>query len=105
MSKYPVDAAYENKLEYANLAFFGYFVVEISLRLLAQGFNHFFQDRYNWFDLSVVVISAVDIIFNYSGINSESGSGAITALRIFRLSRIFNVGKVWKDFHDLMSAI
>ncbi len=37
--------------------------------------------------------------------NSETGSGAITALRIFRLSRILNVGKIWKDFKDLMSAI
>jgi voltage-gated sodium channel type II alpha len=92
-------------LEYANLAFFGYFVVEIILRLLGQGFHHYFMDRYNWFDISVVIISAIDIIFSYSGLNSESGSGAITALRIFRLSRIFSVGKIWKDFQDLMSAI
>lgn len=105
MSKYPINESYENNLEYANLAFFGYFVLEIILRLLGQGFHHYFMDRYNWFDLSVVVISAIDIIFNYSGINSESGSGAITALRVFRLSRIFAVGKIWKDFQDLMSAI
>jgi hypothetical protein len=34
MSKYPINESYENNLEYANLAFFGYFVLEIILRLL-----------------------------------------------------------------------
>jgi hypothetical protein len=82
----------------SNLAFFGYFVFEISLRLIGQGFHHYFRETYNWFDLTVVIISAIDIILNYSGVNSDSGSGAITALRIIRLSRIFNVGKFWKDF-------
>jgi hypothetical protein len=65
---------------------------------LGQGFHHYFREKYNWFDLAVVIFSAVDIIVNYSGLNTGSGSGAITALRIFRLSRIFNVGKIWKDF-------
>jgi hypothetical protein len=49
------------------------------------------RDRFNWFDGLVVIVSAVDIILLYTlAANQESStSGAITALRVFRLIRIF----------------
>ena len=67
--------------------------------------KHFVIDNYNIFDSIVVSTSAVDIILQYSQIQTEWGTGAITALRILRLVRMFEIGRVWNEFIDLMSAI
>jgi hypothetical protein len=38
-------------------------------------------------------------------IDTESGSGAITALRVFRLIKIFKLAQIWKDFQQLLIAL
>jgi hypothetical protein len=49
------------------------------------------RDKFNWFDGLVVLVSAVDITLLYTLFANQesSSSGAITALRVFRLIRIF----------------
>ncbi len=71
------------------------------MKLIGQGFKHYFRDKFNWFDGLVVIVSTIDIITFYSIKckttlindyfieNEGSGSGALTALRVFRLIRIF----------------
>jgi Ion transport protein len=61
MSRYPIDETKEQWLEYANLAFFAYFVLELIVKLVGQGFKHFFRENYNIFDCIVVLSSAIDI--------------------------------------------
>jgi hypothetical protein len=67
--------------------------------------SHFFKDSYNIFDSVVVLGSAIDITLQYSMVQTQWGSGAITAMRILRLVRIFEIAKVWNEFVDLMLAI
>jgi hypothetical protein len=64
-------------------------VIELILKLLGLGFKEYLLDRFNWFDGGVVLLSAVDISLIYSLDYMGSGSGAITALRVLRLVRIF----------------
>ena len=66
---------------------------------------YFFKDTYNIFDSIVVLGSAIDITLQYSAVQTQWGSGAITAMRILRLIRIFEIARVWSDFVDLMTAI
>jgi hypothetical protein len=49
------------------------------------------RDKFNWFDGLVVIVSAVDVTLLYTLFTNQesSSSGAITALRVFRLIRIF----------------
>ena len=51
------------------------------------------RDKFNWFDGLVVLVSAVDVTLLYTVFanqeSSSSSGGAITALRVFRLIRIF----------------
>lgn len=63
------------------------------------------KDSYNIFDSIVVITSAIDITIQYSNIQGKWSSGAITALRILRLVRMFEIGRVWNEFIDLMTAI
>jgi hypothetical protein len=44
-----------------------------------------------------VVLSSIIDLFVSTFLNSESG-GAITALRAFRLIRVFKLAKSWKRF-------
>ena len=69
------------------MSFFGAFALELILKLLAYGFKYYFKDKFNWFDGLVVIFSALDVILSYA--KSTQNSGAITALRIFRLIRLF----------------
>lgn len=98
LSKYPEDGILESKIETFNLAFFCFFMFELLVKIGGQGFKMYFEDQFNWFDFTVLVISSIDIAFQYTLNLSESGSGAITALRVFRLIRVFRLAKVWKDF-------
>ena len=103
-----------------NLFFFAFFCFELFAKLLGEGFKKYLRDRFNWFDSAVVIVSAIDISLIFSlrtsvsedgnsylltfhltyflGSSKSGGSGAITALRIIRLVRVFQLGKLWKDF-------
>ena len=58
------------------------------------------RDKFNWFDGIVVLVSAVDITLLYTLYSNQDDttSGAITALRVFRLIRIFQLAHLWKEF-------
>ena len=53
-------------MDYINVGFFTFFCLELVLKLIGRGFKYYLQDKYNWFDGLVVIISAVDIIISYS---------------------------------------
>lgn len=90
MDRYPIDEKESDTLEILNMIFFSIFLIELVIKLLSQGFKFYVIDKFNWFDSLVVLISSLDVILSYtSANNSGSGSGAISALRVFRLIRIF----------------
>lgn len=92
---------FDAAMDFINIGFFTFFCVELVLKLVGRGFKYYLKDKYNWFDGLVVFISAIDIVTSYAvSADSDSGSssGALTALRVFRLIRIFQLAKFWKDF-------
>ena len=48
-------------------------------------------------NFDIVTISIVDLVLNYSLVkaNSNGGASAISALRAFRLVRVFKLAKSW----------
>ncbi len=97
MDRYPIAASELELLEYINLTFSIIFFVEMVVKLLGLGFRAYFRDKFNTFDCVIVIISTVDIAITYSGLQTEGGgSGAISALRAFRLLRVFKLAKSWK---------
>jgi len=49
-----------------NLAFFSFFMFELVAKALGQGVTLYFKDKFNWFDSGVVLVSAIDVILEYS---------------------------------------
>lgn len=84
-------------LEVSNGVFVSIFTIEMVIKILGMGFEAYWQDRFNRFDAFVVVMSYVEIL--------ASSSGSFTALRAFRLMRIFKVARRWKAMQTIMRCI
>ena len=109
LDKYPIDLKRVEVLEKLNYLFTAIFVVEIIIKLLAFGFKTFFKGSwFNSFDLLIVIGSLVDIIIANAVLdeseNKRSGS-VITALRGFRLLRVFKLARSWKRFELLLETL
>jgi hypothetical protein len=75
-----------------------------------MGFKIYFRSHwFNLFDAVIVVSSLIDItiaevLFNEESKSKNSGS-AFTALRAFRLLRVFKLAKSWKRFQLLLETM
>ncbi len=56
------------------------------------------------FDCFIVVISTVENVLSWSGVEMGSG-GAISAFRGIRLLRVFKLARSWKSFRELLQKI
>lgn len=109
LDKYPIDENRVEVLEKLNYLFTAIFVVEIIIKFLAFGVKSFFKGSwFNTFDLLIVIGSLVDIIIAQTLLDStgkkKTGS-VITALRGFRLLRIFKLARSWKRFELLLETM
>jgi len=84
--------------------------------MIALGFHSFFFDNFNIFDSILVLIGCIDTVIklillsspqdpSISKNNSGSLSGVLSAVRAFRLLRIFKLATTWKKFKDLLLTV
>ena len=104
MNGHQNDAEFESKLEISNLAFFLFFLFEIIVNLIGRGFKYYFSETFNYFDVAVIIVSAVDILMKYTTV-SDNGTGALTALRVLRIIRLLRFARQLQDFNQLLKAI
>lgn len=69
------------------------------LKLIGIGFKHYFTDPFNVFDCVIVITTIFDIATSLTGVQS---GGIISALRAFRVVRVFKLAKAWKRFHFIL---
>ena len=108
LDRYPVDLKETAILEKVNILFTVIFTLEMVFKMLAVGIRAYFRGgAFNIFDCVIVIASITDIFMaNFLISNDQSGSGsAITALRGFRLLRIFKLAKTWKRFELLLETL
>ena len=72
------------------------FTIEVCLKLIGMGIWPYFRDASNQFDFIVVVASLVSLFFEDSGV--------VSAMRAFRLFKIFRLLKVG-DLRVLIDSI
>ena len=100
MDQYPdLDSYYLNLLQLANYIFTVIFTVEVIFKMIGLGVRCFFQEKFNQFDLVIVIISLLEMEMD----NSE-GQGVFSAMRAFRLFKIFKLFKVG-DLRILIDSI
>ncbi len=108
LDKYPIDVDQTILLEKLNIVFTIIFTFEMFIKMLAVGLKNYFRGTmFNVFDCGVVIASIVDIFLSNLLVNdaTESSGSVITALRGFRLLRIFKLAKSWKRFEILIETL
>lgn len=68
--------------------------MELVIKMLGLGFKGYIRDPYNIYDCIIVVASIVDVLL--SNLDKSMSSGVITAMRGFRLLRLFKLAKQWR---------
>lgn len=98
LDKYPAqnDKVLET-LTFLNLVFTIIFTIEALLKLIGLGFKEFNKERFNQFDLVVVIISIAEMYIP----GNISGFSCFRAFRLFKILRLFRVG----DLRILLDSI
>jgi hypothetical protein len=108
LDKYPINLEQTEVLEKLNIVFTIIFTFEMLIKIMALGIKNYFKGTmFNVFDCAVVIASIVDLFLSNFLINddTESSGSVITALRGFRLLRIFKLAKSWKRFEILIETL
>jgi hypothetical protein len=96
MDRHPISKVEYMILEYVNLVLSTVFFIEMFLKMKGLGLEVYFKDKFNTFDCFIVFTSTVDFIVVYTMSSGGGGGGAISALRAFRLMRVFKLAKSWR---------
>lgn len=83
----PLYETYKTAFSIVDAGFLCFFVVEVTLRIVAQGWR-FFRGGWNWFDFLIVLVSLLPMFGNLS---------ALRALRILRALRLLSVVPEFKS--------
>ena len=97
LDRYPLDAKSIRIQELMNFGFTCFFVVEMCLKILGLGVKDYFRDKFIQFDCLIVILSLLELVLvNVTDV--LAASGGVSALRGFRLLRIFKLARSWKSF-------
>ena len=109
LDKYPVDPQLNNVTEKINIVFALIFTFEMIVKMIGVGIKNYFKGTaFNSFDCVIVLSSIADIIISdlvFANVSNSSSSSVITAMRGFRLLRIFKLAKNWKRFELLLETL
>ena len=102
LDRYGISETETQLLEKFNLIFSIVFFIEMIIKFLGMGFAVYAQDNYNLFDAIIVVISIIEFVLSEFTKNSAA---ALSAIRVFRILRVFKLAKNWMSFRHLLSTI
>lgn len=110
LDHYPIEHNFATVLESINFILVLLFGLEMILKLLVLGFIDYFKDPFNMFDFVIVVSSIMEIIISPpvivgGGNEGQSGGGGVSALRSFRLFRIFKLLSKWTSMKKLIEKV
>jgi hypothetical protein len=89
--------------DFLNDIFTWAFVAEMIIKLLGLGFTEYIKDSFNKFDAVIVILSLVEFVLVNTGFGGNLG--AFSALRGFRLLRVFKLARGWKQLRILLKAM
>ncbi|CAG7823253.1 unnamed protein product [Allacma fusca] len=89
----------EKALKLGNTVFSTIFAVEALMKLVAMSPKFYFQVGWNIFDFIIVTLSLLEMLFE------DANLPGISALRSFRLLRVFKLAKSWPTLNLLISIM
>ena len=101
MDKYPIKPSESHFQHTMNNILSWIFFGEMIIKLVGLGLKDYADDSFNLFDCAVVMISLIENLIEWVGIDF-GGGGAISALRAIRLLRVFKLARSWTSFRELL---
>ena len=110
LDRYPEPSFENGVLENVNFLFFFIYLSEVVLKLTGLGFSSFLFDGFNIFDSIIVFIGCMDAVIKTLVLSDPNAAnnnirGILSAMRAFRLLRIFKLATAWKKFRDLLKTV
>uniref|UniRef100_G3QI74 Sodium channel protein type 7 subunit alpha n=1 Tax=Gorilla gorilla gorilla TaxID=9595 RepID=G3QI74_GORGO len=97
LEHYPMSKQTNTLLNIGNLVFIGIFTAEMIFKIIAMHPYGYFQVGWNIFDSMIVFHGLIELcLANVAG---------MALLRLFRMLRIFKLGKYWPTFQILMWSL
>uniref|UniRef100_G1QTL3 Sodium channel protein type 7 subunit alpha n=1 Tax=Nomascus leucogenys TaxID=61853 RepID=G1QTL3_NOMLE len=97
LEHYPMSKQTNNLLDIGNLVFIGIFTAEMILKIIAMHPYGYFQVGWNIFDSMIVFHGLIELCL--------ADVAGMALLRLFRMLRIFKLGKYWPTFQILMWSL
>jgi len=107
---YPMEAATAEALEVINFVLTILFAIEMMVKILGLGIRRYGRDPFNAFDAVIVLTTIVELFLLPPSFitvveDSAAAGGGISALRTFRLFRVFALAKQWTSLRVLLHTI
>jgi voltage-dependent calcium channel L type alpha-1D len=83
-------------LHVSNLFFVVAFALEAVVKLIGLRPKYYFKDSFNCFDFLIVIVSFIETSFKLKG---------MTALRCFRLARLFKMARSWGSLKAIIKSL
>lgn len=87
--------------EDANLVFTFVFLGEMVIKIAGFTVEGYASDSFNLFDGCIVMISVLELLMA----DSEGGGLGVSALRTFRLLRVFKLARSWESLNQLLGTM
>ena len=87
----------EEVLDVLDIVFVWVFTAEMIAKMIGLGLGNYIRDKFNAFDMVIVIVSLVDFALGLSG-GLESADGIMSAFRALRLLRVVKLARHWKAF-------
>lgn len=91
-----MDNSIKDFLSFTNYIFVVVFAAEMVIKLLGIGLSRYVSDSFNIFDAVIVAMSFVEMAVKSKG---------LTALRMFRLARIFKMARNWASLRSIIESL
>ena len=109
MDRYPIDQGTLDTLEFLNFLFSLVFVAELLVKLPGLGVRLYLADGFNRFDLVIVLAGVVELPlappFLVTGVRSTATQSGLSALRVFRVARIFKLARGWTQLQQVLVVV
>nr|XP_002812597.3 sodium channel protein type 7 subunit alpha [Pongo abelii] len=97
LEHYPMSKQTDNLLNIGNLVFIGIFKAEMIFKIIAMHPYGYFQVGWNIFDSMIVFHGLIELCL--------ADVAGMALLRLFRMLRIFKLGKYWPTFQILIRSL
>ena len=88
-------------LDVLDIVFVWVFTAEMIAKIIGLGLRNYIRDKFNAFDMVIVIVSLIDFALGLSG-GLESADGIMSAFRALRLLRVVKLARHWKAFQEIL---